>query len=171
VIRDPLDGSRGCLTPPSYGRTAKGRANKSESSHRSPRVGPGSGPQRTTALPGYALNADECRYVRMAPSRPAETPLILAETNTSRTDKRCEKNLAGAPTLLQGFGGHTRGCASTPPQNNIATRREECPISKLHPLWLPNGYHHRGSGATVGDNHEGPLMTGEKPHFSQNNKT
>jgi hypothetical protein len=55
--------------------------------------------------------------------------------------------------LVQGFGGYTRGCASAPPRNSTTTMREESPISKRQPLRVPNGYHHRGSGATVGDNH------------------
>jgi hypothetical protein len=67
--------------------------------------------------------------------------------------------------LLQGFGGYTRGCASAPPRNSTAARREECPISKRQPLRVPDGYHSKGSGATVGDNHKGPLIAGEKPLF------
>jgi hypothetical protein len=90
---------------------------------------------------------------------------------TPRTLTNAAKNLAEAPTLLQGFRRYTRGCASAPQQNNIATRREERLISKRQPLRVPNGHHRRGSGATVGDSHEGPLITMEKPHFSQNNKT
>jgi hypothetical protein len=50
--------------------------------------------------------------VRTTPPRPAETLQMPAETNTLHTDKHCERNLAGAPTLLQGFGGYTHGCAS-----------------------------------------------------------
>jgi hypothetical protein len=108
MIRNPLDGSRGHLTPLSYGRTAKGRTKKSEISPRSPRAGLGSGARRMTAPPGHAPNAGECRYVRMALPRPAETLPMPAETNTSHTDKTLWKNLTGAPMLLQGFGGYTR---------------------------------------------------------------
>jgi hypothetical protein len=103
----------------------------------------------------------------MALPRPAKTLPMPARTNTSHTDKMQWKNLAGAPTLLQGFGGYTRGCASAPPRNNTTTRREEGPISKRQPLRVPNGYHRRGSGATVGDSHEGPLITGENPFFKK----
>jgi hypothetical protein len=67
--------------------------------------------------------------------------------------------------LLQGFGSYTRGCASAPPRNNTTTRREERPISKRQPLRVPNGYHRRGTGATVGDNHKGPLITRENSFF------
>jgi hypothetical protein len=71
----------------------------------------------------------------------------------------------------EGFGSYTRGCASAPQRNSTTTRREERPINKRQPLRVPNGYHLRGSGATVGDNHKGPLMTSEKTPFWQNNKT
>jgi hypothetical protein len=165
MIRDPLDGSRGHLTPLSRGRTAKGRMDKNASFPRSPRLGPGSGGSTHGYTSWRAPNADSCRYVRTAPARPARTLLMPAETNTSHTGKRCEKNLARAPTLLQGFGGYTHRCASAPPRNNTAARREERPISKHQPLRVPNGYHRRGSGATVGDRHKGPLITGENPFF------
>jgi hypothetical protein len=102
----------------------------------------------------------------MALPRPAETLPMPAETNTLDTVKTLWKNLVGAPTLLQGFGGYTRRCASTPLRNNTAPKREGSPIRKLQPLRVPNGYHHIGSGATVGDSHKGPLVTWEKP-FSQ----
>jgi hypothetical protein len=79
------------------------------------------------------------------------------ETNTSHTDKTLQKNLAGASSLLQGFGVYTHGCASVPPRNSTTNRREESPISKHQPLRVPNGYHRRGSG--------GPLITGGNPLF------
>jgi hypothetical protein len=52
-----------------------------------------------------------------------------------------------------------------PPRNSTSTKREERPISKRKPLWVPNGHHHRGLGVTVGDDHKVPLMTREKPFF------
>jgi hypothetical protein len=156
--------------PLSRGRTAKGRMDKTESSSRSPRLGPGSGARRTATPPGYALNADECRYVCMAPPRPAETLSMPTETNTSHTGKHCEKTLQEHPCSCKASGGYTHGCASVPPRNSIATRREERPISTHQPLRVPNGYHRRGSEATVGDSHKGPLITGEKPISSQNDK-
>jgi hypothetical protein len=69
---------------------------------------------------------------------------------------------------LQGFGGYTRGCASAPPQNSTAIRREEGSISKRQPLRVPNKYHRRGSGATIGDRHKSPLITRENPFFFAN---
>jgi hypothetical protein len=35
----------------------------------------------------------------------------------------------------------------------------------------PNGYHRRGSGATVGDSHRGPLNNRENPLSFAKNKT
>jgi hypothetical protein len=125
MIRDPLDGSRGHLTTPSCGRMAKGRADKLESSPQSPRLGLGSGARRTATPPGHAPNTGKSQYVRMALPRLAETLPMPAKTNTSYTNKTLWKNLVGAPMLLQGFGGYTRGCASVPPRNRTATRREE----------------------------------------------
>jgi hypothetical protein len=71
--------------------------------------------------------------------------------------------------LLQGFMGYTRGCASAPPRNNTATGKEECPINKHQPLRVPDRCNCRGLGATVGDNHKGPLITGGNS-FCANNK-
>jgi hypothetical protein len=56
-----------------------------------------------------------------------------------------------------------------PPRTSTASRREECPISKHQPLRNPNGYHYRGSGATVGDSHRGPLNNRGKPISFANN--
>jgi hypothetical protein len=105
------------------------------------------------------------KNMRTTPPRSAETLPTLAETNTSHTGRHYGKNLVGAPTLLQGFEGYTCGCAIAPPWNGIATRREEYPINKHQPLRVPSGYHRRGSGATVGDSHRGPLNNRAKPIF------
>jgi hypothetical protein len=114
VIRDPLDGSRGHLTPPSYRRNAKGCKNKLESSPRSPRVGPGSGARCTATLPGYASNADECQCVRMAQPRPAGTMPMPAEIDTSHTDKHCEKNLQEHPRSCKSLGATPSGALARP---------------------------------------------------------
>jgi hypothetical protein len=82
-------------------------------------------------------------YVCTAPQSPAETLSKPAKTNTSHTDKILWKNLAGAFTLLQGFGVYTHKCASAPPRNSTTTRQEESPISNRQPLRVPNGYHCR----------------------------
>jgi hypothetical protein len=67
------------------------------------------------------------------------------------------KTPAGAPTLLQGFGGYTRGSADTAPRKALATRGEGCPISRFRHLREPGRHARRCSGATVGDSLEGPL--------------
>jgi hypothetical protein len=59
--------------------------------------GPRLGARCTATLLGRALNADGCRYVLMAPPRPAETLPMPAETNNSHADKRCEKTLQEHP--------------------------------------------------------------------------
>jgi hypothetical protein len=43
--------------------------------------------------------------------------------------------------------------------------KEERPISKRQPLRVPNGHHRRGTGATIGESHEGPLITRKNPFF------
>jgi hypothetical protein len=55
------------------------------------------------------------------------------------------------------------------PRNSTATRREESPISKCQHLRDPNRYPCRCSGATVRDNHRGPLKNRGKPTFSRKN--
>jgi hypothetical protein len=157
--------SMGVVAPPSRGRTAKGRTNKSESSPRSPRIGPGSGARRTAAPPGYAPKADECRYVRIVPPRPAETLPMSAEINTSHTDKRCEKTLQEHPRSCKAPGDTPAGVLARPPRNSTTTRREGRLISEHEPLRVPDGYHRRGSRATVGDSRKCPLMTGGETLF------
>jgi hypothetical protein len=46
--------------------------------------------------------------------------------------------------ILQGFGGYTSRCASAPPRNSIAARKEEHPISRHQPPRVPDGYLRRG---------------------------
>jgi hypothetical protein len=114
VIRDPIDGSRGRLSPPPCRRVVKGRTNKSESSPRSPRGGPGSGARRTATPPEYAPDADECRHVRMTLSRPAETLQMPAKTNTLHTDKRCKKTLQEHPRSCKASGATPAGALARP---------------------------------------------------------
>jgi hypothetical protein len=142
---------------------------ETESTPQSPQMGPGSGAQRTATPPECAPNVDKCRYVRMAPPRLAETLLMPAETNTSHNDGCCGKTLKEYTHSSKASGGRPAGPLARP-RNGTTTRREESPISKPQPLRVPKGYHCRGSGATVGDNHKGPLITRKKPISSQNNK-
>jgi hypothetical protein len=68
------------------------------------------------------------------------------------------------PCSWKALGLHPR-CSSMPPRNSTTSRREERPISKHQPLRDPNGYHRKGSGATVGDSPRGPLNNRGKTHF------
>jgi hypothetical protein len=126
MIRDPLDGSCGHLTPLSHGGTAKGRMNKTERTPRSPRMGPGSGARHTATPLGYAPNVDECRYVRMAPPRPAKTLPMPTETNTSHTGKCFEKTLQEHPRSCKASGAtpahalaRPHGTAQQPGRKNV----------------------------------------------------
>jgi hypothetical protein len=105
----------------------------------------------------------------MAPSRPAEIPPRPAEINTSHTGSTLWKNFAGVHALLQGFRGYTRGCVSVPPRNGTTimgrTSHQEAPA-----FAGSYGYLGKGSGATVGDGHKGPLITGENHPFLKNNE-
>jgi hypothetical protein len=89
---------------------------------------------------------------------------------TPRTPVYSAKKPCRSTHALARLWGYTRGCASAPPRNSTTSRREEHPISKHQPLRDPNRYHRRGSGATVGDNHRGPLKTEGKPIFFSNNE-
>jgi hypothetical protein len=67
------------------------------------------GPRLEGSTHGYTSwgvpNAADARYVRVASPRPAEISPTPTETNTTHAGRSCVKTLAGAPTLLQGFGG------------------------------------------------------------------
>jgi hypothetical protein len=86
-----------------------------------------------------------------------------------------EKTPAGAPTLLQGFGGRPAGSLTRPHGKGLATGREERPISRIQHLREPDGYTHRCSGVTVRDSHKGPLnnhgKTRLKPAKNTNQKS
>jgi hypothetical protein len=77
-----------------------------------------SGPRLGGSTHGYtsrrALNTDGCRYVSMAPPRPAETLPILAETNTSHTDKLYEKTLQEHPRSYKAPGATPAGALACP---------------------------------------------------------
>jgi hypothetical protein len=78
------------------------------------------------------------RRLKLTPRTPADT---------------VEKTLQEHPRSYKASG-------ATP----ATTRREEYP-SKHQPLRVPNGYPRRGSGATVGDSHRGPLNNQGETHF------
>jgi hypothetical protein len=91
--------------PPSRGETARERTKQVE--ELAPTAS--NGPRLRGSTHGYtswgAPNADNAKYARVAPPRPAEISPMPTETNTLHTGRSFEKNLAEAPTLLQGFGG------------------------------------------------------------------
>jgi hypothetical protein len=96
--------------PPSRGGTARGRTEKSESSSRSPRMGPGSGARREATPPGHAPNACERRYTRTASPRPAEISPMPAKKNASPKDDVANKTLKECltPLRLQGLDPRVR---------------------------------------------------------------
>jgi hypothetical protein len=67
------------------------------------------GPRLGGSMHGYTpwghRTQTHAKYVRMAPPRLAGKLPMPAETNTPHSGRLREKNPAGAPTLLQGFGG------------------------------------------------------------------
>jgi hypothetical protein len=101
-----------------------------------------------------ALNADNSQHVCVAPPRPAEISPMPAETITPHTGKSCEKTLQEHPRSCKASGARPGG-----------TRGKERPISKRQHLRDPNGYTQRCLGATVGDNHKGPLNNQGKPAY------
>jgi hypothetical protein len=60
-------------------------------------------------------------------------------------------------------GARPAGPLTRPHGKALATRREECPISRLQHLREPDGYTHRCSGATIKDNDKGPLNNRGNP--------
>jgi hypothetical protein len=80
------------------------------------------------------------------------------ETNTPHTVKQfAKKPLQEHPRSCRASGARPAGPLSWPHGKTLATRREECPISRLQHLRGPDGCTHRCSGATVGDSHKVPL--------------
>jgi hypothetical protein len=61
-------------------------------------------------------------------------------------------------------GARPAGPLTRPHGTTLATKREECPISRLQHLRDPNGNTHRCLGATVGDSPKGPLNNRGETH-------
>jgi hypothetical protein len=140
--------------------------NKSESSPRSPQMGPGSGARRTAAPPRE--------------HKTQAMPVMCAWHRRGRLE-HCRCRLKRTPRTLVGLAKkplqeHSRFCKALgdrpagplarPHGLASATRGEECPISKRQHLRDPNGYTHRCSGATVEDSHKGPLNNWGKTHVT-----
>jgi hypothetical protein len=88
---------------------------------------------------------------------------MLVETNTSHAGRSREKPLQEHSCSCRASGARPAGPLMWPHRTALATRREERPISKRQHLRDPNEYTHRCSGATVRDNHKGPLNNQGKP--------
>jgi hypothetical protein len=102
-------------------------------------------------------------------------PLELPDNSSTRNPQSATRSMGVAetpPSVLRrdgegaykyiacscrASGARPAGPLTRPHGTALATRREECPISKHQHLRDPNGYTRRCSGATVGDSHEGPL--------------
>jgi hypothetical protein len=85
------------------------------------------------------------------------------EINAPHAGGSREKPLQEHSCSCRASGARPAGPLTRPQRTALATRREERPISRRQHLQDPNGYTHRCSGATVGDNHEGPLNNQGKP--------
>jgi hypothetical protein len=111
--------------------------------------------------------------VARASPKPAETLPMPVETCTMPTDKiSAKKPLLEHSRSCRASGARPAGPLMRPHGKAFATGREERPISRLQHLGKPDRYTHRCSGATVGDNHEGPLKNrGESYLRHAKNKT
>jgi hypothetical protein len=151
--------------PPSCEKTARERAKQVEE------LAPiaSNGPRLGGSTHGYtswgAPNANNAKYVRVAPPRPAGISPMPAETNTPHTGRTCEKTLQEHPCSCKASGARLVGPLARPQGMAPATRGKESPISKRQHLRDPNGYTHRCSGAIVGDSHKGPLNNQGKPAY------
>jgi hypothetical protein len=91
--------------PPSRGGKARERSTQVEELVPIASNGPRLGGSAHSYTSWDAPNADDSEYVCAAPLRLVGILPIPVETNTLHAGKPCVKTLAGAPTLLQGFGG------------------------------------------------------------------
>jgi hypothetical protein len=151
--------------PPSRGETTRERTKQVEE------IIPiaSNGPRLGGSMHGYtsrgAPNADNAKYVHAAPPRPAKILPMPAETNTPHTGRTCEKTFQEHPRSCKTSRARPAGPLARPHGIAPATRGEESPINRRHHLRDPQGYTHRCSGATVGDNHKGPLNNQGKPDY------
>jgi hypothetical protein len=126
-----------------------------KSSPRSPRMSPGSGARRTDTHPG--MRRTRKLSVARASPKPAETSPMPVEKCTTPADKNSTKKLLQEHSRsFRALGARPAGPLTRPHGKALATGREERPISRLQHLREPGRHTHRCSGASVGDNHEGP---------------
>jgi hypothetical protein len=70
--------------------------------------------------------------MRMAPPRPAETLLMPAETDTSHTDKRCEKTLEEHPRFCNASGATPAGALARPHGTAQQPGRKSVPSASIN---------------------------------------
>jgi hypothetical protein len=85
------------------------------------------------------------------------------EINTPHAGGSREKPLQEHSRSCRASGARPAGPLTRPHGTAFSNQGEECHISKRLLLLDPNGYTRRCSGATVGDNHKGPLNNQRKP--------
>jgi hypothetical protein len=93
------------------------------------------GPRLGGSTHGYtfwgAPNANDARYVRVAPPRPAEISLMPAETNTPHTGRSCEKTLQEHPRSCKASGARPAGQLARPHGITPATRGKKVPSASV----------------------------------------
>jgi hypothetical protein len=157
--------------PPSRRETTRERTKQVEELVLITSNGPRLGGSTHSYTSWGAPNADDAKYVRMAPPRPAGISLMPAETNTPHTGRSCENTLQEQPRSCKASEARPASPLARPHGIAPATRGGESPISRRQHLRDPHGYTHRCSGATVGDSHKGPLNNQGKPAYLRKKQT
>jgi hypothetical protein len=78
-----------------------------------------------------APNADDARYVCVAPLRPAEISPMPAETNTLHAGRSCEKTLQEHPRSCKASGASPAGPLARPHGITPATRGKKVPSASV----------------------------------------
>jgi hypothetical protein len=93
------------------------------------------GPRLGGSTHGYtswgAPNADDARYVCVAPPNPAEISLMPAETNTPHTGGSCEKTLQEHPHSCKASKARPAGPLARPHGIALATRGKNVPSASV----------------------------------------
>jgi hypothetical protein len=94
------------------------------------------GPRLGGSTHGYtswgAPNADDARYVRVAPPRPAGILPMPAETNTPHAKRSCEKTLREHPRSCKASGARPAGPLARPHGIAPATRGKNVPSASVN---------------------------------------
>jgi hypothetical protein len=93
------------------------------------------GPRLEGSTHGYtswgAPNADDARYVHVAPPKPAEISPMPAETNTPHTGRSYEKTLQEHPHSCKASGARPAGPLARPHGAAPATRGKNVPSASV----------------------------------------